>query len=53
MDEVAQISAVLVRYATAIDSRDWELFRSCFTEDCRFDYGVIGIWSNRKPLHAT
>lgn len=38
------ITEVLVRYATGIDARDWELFRSCFTDDCHADYGDIGTW---------
>ena len=45
-DRVAKydIAEVLVRYATGIDRRDWDLFRTCFTEDCRLDYGDIGAW---------
>src|SRR3954471_3873877 len=39
-----QITAVLVRYATGIDSRDWPLFRTCFTPDVHADYGDIGVW---------
>ena len=35
---------VLVRYATAIDTRDWDLFRTCFTDDVDADYGDIGHW---------
>jgi uncharacterized protein (TIGR02246 family) len=38
------IADVLVRYTTGIDRRDWELFRTCFTEDCCADYGDIGSW---------
>lgn len=38
------IGDLLVRYATGIDGRDWELFRSCFTDDCHADYGDIGVW---------
>jgi 3-phenylpropionate/cinnamic acid dioxygenase small subunit len=38
------IAEVLVRYTTGIDRRDWDLFRTCFTEDCRADYGGIGSW---------
>jgi 3-phenylpropionate/cinnamic acid dioxygenase small subunit len=38
------IADVLVRYATGIDRRDWELFRTCFTVDCVADYGDIGLW---------
>jgi 3-phenylpropionate/cinnamic acid dioxygenase small subunit len=38
------ISDVLVRYGTGIDSRDWPLFRTVFIEDCELDYGEIGTW---------
>jgi 3-phenylpropionate/cinnamic acid dioxygenase small subunit len=38
------IADVLIRYATGIDRRDWDLFRTCFTVDCLVDYGDIGLW---------
>lgn len=38
------IGDVLVRYGTGIDSRDWPLFRTVFTDDCELDYGEIGQW---------
>ena len=38
------ISDVLVRYATALDSRDWELWRTCFTEDAVLDYETSGVF---------
>ena len=38
------VAEVLVRYATAIDRRDWALFRTCFTRDVHADYGEIGVW---------
>lgn len=41
-EDQAQISEVLVRYATGIDRRDWELFRTCWTDDVDADYGQIG-----------
>jgi 3-phenylpropionate/cinnamic acid dioxygenase small subunit len=40
-----QINDVLVRYATGIDTRNWALFRTCFTPGVRADYGDIGAWS--------
>ena len=44
-DEVRRdITDVVIRYATGIDTRDWALFRSCFTDDCDADYGDIGVW---------
>lgn len=39
------IADVLVRYATGIDRRDWSLFRTAFTDDCKLDYGEIGTWN--------
>jgi len=44
------VTDLLVRYATAIDQRDWALFRSCFTEDCDADYGDIGHWDGVDAL---
>ena len=43
------ISDVLTRYMTAIDRRDWSLYRSCFTEDIKLD-GPVGSWTNREDL---
>src|SRR3546814_18072425 len=49
-DERAIIE-VLLRYGTAIDTRDWGLFRTCFSEDCETDYGTFGRW--RGPREVT
>src|SRR4051794_27386214 len=49
-DDRAAIADVIVRYATAIDRRDWGLFKTCFTDDCASDYGSIGGWSNVEDL---
>lgn len=38
------IAAVLVRYATGIDRRDWELFRTCFTDDVVAEYEGLEPW---------
>jgi ketosteroid isomerase-like protein len=38
-DAVA-IERVLMRYAWAIDTKDWDAFRSVFTDDCSLTYGV-------------
>ncbi|MGJ6124435.1 nuclear transport factor 2 family protein [Mycolicibacterium sp. Y3] len=45
MTDHAQITNVLIRYATGIDRRDWPLFRTVFTADCALDYGEIGAWN--------
>lgn len=46
------VADVLVRYATGIDSRDWVLLRSCFTDDCEADYGDIGHWHGGDEITA-
>lgn len=44
------VEEVLIRYATGIDRRDWDLFRSCFTLDCHADYGDIGVWESADAI---
>ncbi|MCX4091561.1 nuclear transport factor 2 family protein [Nocardia sp. alder85J] len=44
------IGAVLIRYATAIDTKDWKLLRTCFTADAQTDYGEIGRWADAAGL---
>ena len=34
----AEISDVQLRYATGTDTHDWELFRSCFTDQVNIDF---------------
>lgn len=45
-DELA-ITALLHRYARAVDAKDWDLYRSVFTEDAMIDYtsagAIVGI----------
>ena len=48
--EHEEIVAVLVRYTRAIDSKDWELLRTCFTADATSDYGAVGSWSGADDL---
>jgi hypothetical protein len=55
-----QINSLLLRYCTAIDTRDWRLLRSCLTDDFRADYGSFGVWNDAdaftvamQHLHST
>ena len=38
----AEITDLLTRYARAVDSKDWGLFRNVFTADARIDYTQVG-----------
>jgi SnoaL-like domain len=38
LQDVAAVEAVLKRYSTAIDTKDWELFSSCFARDVDATY---------------
>ncbi|KRE31970.1 dehydratase [Mycobacterium sp. Soil538] len=40
-DELA-IQALLNRYARAVDTKDWDLYRSVFTDDAWIDYSSAG-----------
>ncbi len=42
----AQITEVLIRYATGIDSKNWPLFRSCWTDEVDLDYGELGTFTD-------
>jgi len=46
------ITDVLIRYARAVDTRDWDLFRTCFTADVVADYGDLGWWNNIETLKS-
>jgi 3-phenylpropionate/cinnamic acid dioxygenase small subunit len=37
-----EITALLYRYARAVDAKDWELYRSVFTDDALVDYSSAG-----------
>ena len=42
VDDQLQITALLNRYARAVDSSDWERYRSVFTADAHIDYSSAG-----------
>ncbi len=50
-DQLA-IRDVIDRYAVALDLRDWESVRSCFTTDCHVDYERFGSWTERDRFVA-
>lgn len=43
-----EISALLTRYARGVDRKDWELYRSVFTEDAHIDYTSAGAIAGRR-----
>jgi 3-phenylpropionate/cinnamic acid dioxygenase small subunit len=44
-----EIDDLLTRYATAVDSKDWELYTTCFTPDAFIDYTAAGGIKGRLP----
>lgn len=57
-DEPAQradrqdVAEVLVRYASGIDQRDWDRFRTCFTDEVVADYQDIAVWHGVDEITA-
>ena len=53
----AAVLDVLARFAHGIDGRDWELYRSVFTEDAVIDYtemgGIRGSLDEQKAFLAS
>lgn len=44
-----EIDDLLTRYATAVDSKDWGLYASCFTPDAFIDYTAAGGIKGKLP----
>jgi hypothetical protein len=40
--DILEIQQLLARYSRSLDTRDWELYRSVFTEDAFIDYAASG-----------
>jgi 3-phenylpropionate/cinnamic acid dioxygenase small subunit len=48
-----EIHELLARYARGVDNRDWELYRSVFTDDAHIDYtSAGGIAGGRDEVAA-
>jgi len=48
-----EIQGLLAKYARAVDTRDWDLWRSLFTEDATVDYSSAGaIAGTRDEVSA-
>lgn len=45
-----EIFDLTVRYATAIDSRQYGLLATVFTDDAALDYGVVGQWTGAAEV---
>jgi hypothetical protein len=46
----AEISDTVIRYATGIDMRDWQAYRSCFADEVDLDFTS---WSGGSPMRLT
>jgi uncharacterized protein (TIGR02246 family) len=43
VSDTEEITALLHRYARAVDTKDWDLYRTVFTADAVIDYSSAGI----------
>lgn len=51
LEEIAdrlEIDALLTRYATGLDTKDWDLWASCFVDDAFIDYESAGGIKGKK-----
>jgi hypothetical protein len=46
----AEISDVLGRYGYGMDSHDWDMVRSCWTETVKLDFTELDLWD--EPLES-
>ena len=47
-DDQVAVTALLNRYARAVDTGDWKLYRSVFTADAQIDYSSAGAISGSR-----
>ena len=45
MTDREELIELTIRYATAIDSRQYQLLSTVFTADAELDYGEVGRWT--------
>jgi hypothetical protein len=51
LNDKALVSEVVYRYSTGVDSKDWQLFRTCFTDPIDVDFTSTGAPAPRTfPL---
>lgn len=44
-----EVDDLLICYATAVDTKDWDLYETCFTEDAFIDYESAGGIKGKLP----
>jgi hypothetical protein len=50
-EDERQVIALVNRYATALDSADWALLRTCWADDVDVDYDTGEIWTSGDVLN--
>jgi hypothetical protein len=50
IDDRAAIEDLIVRYATAMDTNDWDLFRRCFLPETEVSMDRFGDFTSREAL---
>lgn len=52
MSDRDELVDLTIRYATAIDSRQYPLLATVFTADAELDYGEVGKWTSAVEVTA-
>lgn len=53
IEDERAVTAVLLRYCTALDTQDWPLFLTCFAPGLTVDYGAFGTWDDAEGFCAS
>lgn len=49
LEDRAEISEVVIRYAMGVDRRDWTMFADCFTDPVHTDFSELGGAAGASP----
>jgi 3-phenylpropionate/cinnamic acid dioxygenase small subunit len=53
LSDKLEIHELLARYARAVDTHDWDLYRSLFTDDAHIDYSSAGAAAGTRDEVTT
>ncbi|WP_425409898.1 nuclear transport factor 2 family protein [Hyphococcus sp.] len=52
LSDEREITAILYKYAFALDQKDWKALEDCFLENATAEYDMVGALSNYNEIEA-